>query len=248
MKKYLIKQNHPTLLRVSLLRQKGGFSYLEVIISAALISVIIIPITLSVFHIYHSQSVSYKRYNSGIMANNLLAHGINALINGEHSPEAYNDLFHLLGMAEEEFNIRYKTHMFTYRLTIYTYPFGEANRVSFYSNLEEGSQPFSIQGSINPTVGPLLRHYIYGDTTLNLTTYNNINLELVNSGANSFVNIIHNRGLEPDNIHIYFPGDTGGLFVITAPQKEITSLRVFAYVFDEEENLMVRVFRDVTMY
>lgn len=102
-----------------------GYSYLEILISGTLISIIIIPITLTLYQGVQNSQFTNKRYNAVILADSLLVEVVNSIMimdkpNEElgliHSNDGF--ILEILNITNEDFYTRYKGDMFNYILKI----------------------------------------------------------------------------------------------------------------------------------
>lgn len=116
-----------------------GYSYIEVLIAGAILSIFIIPVILTIHQSMRNLEFSRKRYNAVILADSLLIEAGNSILimdnlrnelGAIHSSSAL--IVDLLNIAQDEFNTRYKTHLFNYVLRIDNYSFSTGEVSSGY--------------------------------------------------------------------------------------------------------------------
>lgn len=107
-----------------------GYSYLEVLIAGTLLSIIIIPITLTLYQGMQNLHFSNERYNAVLLADSLLVEVANSIIIMDEPIEKLDEIYknnglilEVLNIIHEDFSIRYKSDLFNYVLTIYEYDF-----------------------------------------------------------------------------------------------------------------------------
>lgn len=116
-----------------------GFSYVEILMSAAIFSMCIAPILYGFYISARNASYSEKYYKAGIYTNNLLVEAAAAPITA--APETL-ELSSFIGNGK--FDKEYETERFSYRLTVYEFSGGYMNEsfsLATSSELPAGTPP-----------------------------------------------------------------------------------------------------------
>jgi len=137
-----------------------------VVIAGAVLGAVFYSAVLTLHQVISNQHVAYAVYNSSLVSDSLLVHTTNRLYFADISLDSELFIWQLLGISQGEFETRYKSDIFSYRIEIDNFNFSTGlsmPRAVFFCDSP------SISLSNNTTNALLVSVYVY-DKNDNLLT------------------------------------------------------------------------------
>jgi|GEM_PF-4810035 len=140
---------------------------------------IVVPVVLAFYNIYNAQAIAQQNYTKAMLANSLLAQ----ISNNITDPAMVNSPLHqIIGKTQEDFDMLYQTHIFTYTAEFYF-------DTTLPKQCAVPNEPVEITESID----------------LACITTGHIDLILRNENPTAIANIYLNPSMV-NNISLYFEG------------------------------------------
>lgn len=115
-------------------KSKGGFSYLEILVSLGILAMMLVPLTQGFFHLTNTQIRSYETYQQVTLLNSLMVELVHHI---EHTaPATFHQ--HDLDSFVVSSGVDYRTESFRYHLEDFHWSnsFFEGERAYFHIELE----------------------------------------------------------------------------------------------------------------
>jgi|GEM_PF-4523157 len=195
-----------------------GGKYIEALMAATLLAILIIPITMTIQLGARNSSFSSMRYDSVILADSLLIEISNSLFLMENPRQEIQSIHNngaliknLLGITYSNFNDRYKADTFNYFARIDGYNFLTGEIKLGYS--------FTCENIGNE----------YSEINYNFWIY------------------ISNNDLPLENLAVIY-NEEGAILTVVSSKKEVLQLMITVEIHDKYYNILNTVFRPIMIY